>query len=350
MVAKKQGLRKATPRKRRAQRAAEHAVNAEKSASSPRAVPEHAAQAQEAWSTLRWDDVRIFLAIARERSLGLAGRRLGLDTSTVSRRLGALEEALGARLFERARHGLVATRTAEQMFVRAEEVEASHARLLRAVSALEQVAEGTVRLSVPPGMADAFIVPVLRRLRAQHPRISLELDTSLHAVDLTRHEADLALRSLAPRGAELVVTRLLRLPWVVAASAELARELGTLSALRDAPWIDWDHDLASFTPSVWLARHARGATVVLRTSPMGAQLRAAELGLGLLLVPEPYLKTHALVPVRIAADLAQSIERLPEGELWLVGHRATRETPRIAAVWEVLLTEFRKLVIQEARG
>jgi len=302
---------------------------------------EHAAK--EALSALRWDDVRIFLAIARERSLGLAGRRLGLDTSTVSRRLGALEEVLGALLFERTRHGLVATRTAEQMFVRAEEVEASHARLLRAVSALEQVAEGTVRVSVPPGMADAFIVPALTRLRALHPRISLELDTSMRAVDLTRHEADLALRSMAPRGAELLVTKALRSRWVVAASAELARELGTLSAFRDAPWIDWDHDLASFTPSAWLARHARGATVVLRTSHMGAQLKAAELGLGLLIVPEPYLKTHALVPVRIAPDLAESVGRLPEDDLWLVGHRATRETPRIAAVWEILLAECRKL-------
>jgi DNA-binding transcriptional LysR family regulator len=291
----------------------------------------------------RWDDVRIFLAVARERSLGQAGRRLRLDTSTVSRRLSALEAALGAKLFERTRSGLIATRTAEQMLPAAEAIEASHARLGRAASALESLPEGRVRVSVPPGMADTFIAPALGRLRARYPKLSIELDTSLRAVDLTRHEADLALRSLAPRGAELVVTKLLRAAWVVAASPLLARELGRIKAWQSAAWIDWDYDLASLRPATWLARHARGAAIALRTNHMGAQLRAAEAGLGLLLVPEPYLKTHALVPVRYAASLAASVERLPADDLWLVAHRVTRETPRVAAVWSFLAEEFRSL-------
>lgn len=178
---------------------------------------------------------------------------------------------------------------------------------------------------------------------ARHPRISLELDTSIRPVDLTRHEADLALRSLAPRGADLIVTKLMHSAWVVAASPAFARELGKVAAWRDAPWIDWDYDLASMPAAVWLARYAKGAHIALRTNHMGAQLKAAEAGLGLLLVPEPYLKTHALVPVRHAAALDASVARLPEDDLWLVGHRATRETPRIAAVWSFLADEFRSL-------
>jgi DNA-binding transcriptional LysR family regulator len=291
----------------------------------------------------RWDDVRVFLAVARERSLGLAGRRLRLDTSTVSRRLRALEETLGARLFERTRRGLIATRMAEQMLPAAEEIEASHARLQRAASALEALPEGKVRVSVAPGMADTFIAPALGRLRARYPRISLELETSIRAVDLTRHEADLALRSLTPRGAELVVTKVLHAASVVAASPLLARELGKLKAWQDAPWIAWDYDLASMPAAAWLERHARGASIVLRTNHMGAQLKAAELGLGLLVVPEPYLKTNALAPVRYAASLAASVSRLPEDDLWLVGHRVTRDTPRVAAVWSFLADEFRSL-------
>jgi DNA-binding transcriptional LysR family regulator len=291
----------------------------------------------------RWDDVRIFLAIARERSLGQAGRRLQLDTSTVSRRLRALEESLGATLFERTRQGLIATRRAEQMLPAAEEIEASHARLQRTASAPEALAEGKVRLSVPPGMADAFVAPALGRLRARYPRISLELETSIRAVDLTRHEADLALRSLEPRGADLVVTKLMRSAWLVAASPQLAREIGRIKAWTNAAWIDWDYDLASLPASAWLARHAKGASIALRTNHMGAQLKAAEAGLGLLVVPEPYLKTNALVPVRYAAALAASVARLPEDDLWLVGHRVTRDTPRVAAVWTFLAEEFRSL-------
>jgi DNA-binding transcriptional LysR family regulator len=294
-------------------------------------------------SDQRWDDVRIFLAVARARSLGQAAHRLRLDTSTVSRRLRALEESLGAKLFERTRQGLIATRMAEQMLPAAEAIESSHARLTRATSALETIAEGKVRVSVPPGMADAFIAPALTRLRARHPGISIELDTSIRVVDLTRHEADLALRSLAPKGAELVVTKLLHSAWVVAASAALVRELGKITSWRDAPWIDWDYDLSNMPAAIWLARYAKGAAIALRTNHMGAQLKAAESGLGLLLVPEPYLKTHALVPVRYASTLAASVARLPEDDLWLVGHRVTRDTPRIAAVWSFLAREFRTL-------
>jgi len=294
-------------------------------------------------SDQRWDDVRIFLAVARAGSLGQAARRLRLDTSTVSRRLRALEESLGAKLFERTRQGLIATRMGEQMLPAAEAIESSHASLTRATSALETIAEGKVRVSVPPGMADAFIAPALTRLHARHPGISLELDTSIRVVDLARHEADLALRSLAPKGAELVVTKLLHAAWVVAASPAFARELGKVRTWRDPPWIDWDYDLASMPAAIWLTRYAKGAAIALRTNHVGAQLKAAESGLGLLLVPEPYLKTNALVPVRYAPALAPSIARLPQDDLWLVGHRVTRNTPRIAAVWTFLAEEFRSL-------
>ncbi|MET0391318.1 MAG: LysR family transcriptional regulator [Polyangiales bacterium] len=298
----------------------------------------------------RWDDIRIFLAITRERSLGAAGRRLELDTSTVSRRLAALEASLGARLFERTRQGLIATSTAEQMLPAAEVIEASHARLLRAASARQTHAEGTVRLSLPPGMADVFVAPALGRLHAQHPGISLELEASIRPIDLTRHEADLALRSVGLQGAELVVTKLMKSPWVVAAAPTLVRALGKVSDWKTQPWIVWDHDLAKFSPSVWLAKHARGASIALRTSHMGAQLRAAETGLGLVLVPEPYLTTHTLAVVRHAPALAASVAQLPEDGLWLVGHRATRHTPRIAAVWQFLVDEFRSLQRRPARA
>jgi DNA-binding transcriptional LysR family regulator len=293
---------------------------------------------------VRWDDVRVFLALARERSLGQAGRRLGLDTSTVSRRLRAFEDTLGVKLFERTRAGLLATRAGKQLVPEAEAIEAAHARLQRAASAPEAVAaEGTVRVSVPPGMADAFVAPALARLRARHPRISIELDTSVRAVDLTRHEADVALRWLEPRGAELIVTKLMRSQWIAAAAPQLARELGKLEAWQDAPWIAWDYDLASMPAAAWLARYARGAPIALRTSHMGAQLKAAEAGLGFVLVPEAYLKVTALARVRVPPPLAASAAKLPADDLWLVGHRTQRELPRVAAVWTFLAEELRRL-------
>src|SRR5262245_52380943 len=137
----------------------------------------------------RWDDVRLFLALHRERTLAGAAVVVGLDPSTLSRRLTALEEALGTRLFDRTREGFAPTEGAEVLLAAAEEMASAHARFSRDASGFERVAEGTVRLSVPPGLAEVFVAPALVRLRAEHPRIQVEVDASVRFVDLTRREA-----------------------------------------------------------------------------------------------------------------------------------------------------------------
>lgn len=288
----------------------------------------------------RWDDVRVYLAIMRGGSLGQAALRLGLDTSTVSRRVAALEAALGARLFERSREGITATRVAELMLPAAEAMEASHAQLAREAASAEGKVEGVVRISMPPGESETFVAPALSRLRARHPKLCIELDASARLVDLTRHEADLALRSVRPANAELVAVKLLRAAWCVAAAPALVTELGRLSDWHAVPWITWDRDLSRFAPSRWLARHVPRADVALRTSHFAAQLAAARSGLGALLVPEPHRAAHGLTRVLHGRALAGSVEQLPSDDLWLVGLHATRALPRVAAVWSFLREEL----------
>lgn len=290
----------------------------------------------------RWDDVRIFLAAHRHGSLGAAAVRLGLDTSTMSRRLTAFEDSLGVRLFERTRAGLLPTHAASQVLPAAEAMEAAHGRLTRDASDVEASAIGTVRVSVAPGMADEFIAPTLVRLRGQYPHIAIELDASVRALDLTRHEADLAIRSVAPRGAELVITKVAQARWVAAGSRALVKRLGRLAAWDAAPWIAWDRDLDSFAPARWLAQHASKAAIALRTSHFASQLVAAQTGLAIVLAPEPYVRSRKLAPVRYAAALAPAAAAWPVDDLWLVGHRALRDVPRIAAVWRFLAEELRR--------
>ncbi len=290
---------------------------------------------------LRWDDVRVFLAIHRYRTLAAAAGKLGLDTSTASRRIAAFEDALGVRLFDRGRDGLTPSRAAEQVLAAAEAMEAAHARLTRDASEVEAAAEGIVRISTAPGMSSVFVAPRLAKLRKRFPKISIELDASVRPRDLVRHEADLALRSVRSQGADLVTTRLLGARWVVATSPRLAAKLGVLAAWADAPWIAWDKDLAGFPPARWVTDRVRNADIALRTSDFLAQLAAAATGLGILLAPEPYLERTGLVAVRHAPALRADAEAWPIDDLWLVGHRALREVPRIAAVWSFLVDEFR---------
>jgi len=291
--------------------------------------------------SVRWDDVRVFLAVQRSGSLGQAALRLGVDTSTVSRRLSALEEALGVRLFERARDGIEPTRMAELVLPACEAMEASQAELVRAAASAETAIEGVVRVSMAPGLADALIAPRLVRLRQRHPGLRIELDASARVLDLTRHEADLALRSVKPQGADLVALKLVTTTWVLAAAPGHARALGRVDDLRALAWIAWDRDFTSFGPSRWLARHVPRADVVLRTSHVAAQLAAARSGLGVVLAPEPYLAVHGLVPLQVARGLQGAVSALPRDDLWLVGHRVLRELPRVAAVWDFLRDELR---------
>jgi DNA-binding transcriptional LysR family regulator len=284
----------------------------------------------------RWDDIRVFLAVHRGKTLAAAAARLGLDTSTVSRRLAALEADLGERLFERTRDGLQPARAAERVLAAAEAMEAAHARLTRDASDVERLAEGVVRIATAPGLSSSFVAPALPRLRKKHPRISIELDAQIAARDLTRYEADLALRSVRSQGAELVTTKLATASWVAAAAPRVARQLGRLERWDAAPWIQWDRDLASFPPAKWVAQHA--ADIALRTSDFPAQLAAARAGLGVLLAPEPYLVPSGLVAIAFAPALAPA---WPSDDLWLVGHRALRDVPRVAAVWDFLAEELR---------
>ena len=108
-----------------------------------------------------WEQIRLFLAVVRERSLAGAAQRLALDVSTVSRRLDRLEDQVGAPLFDRTRDGTEPTLLAEQLVGHAEEMELSAARFASAGAAVETQVEGIVRLTVLPGIADLFVVPAL---------------------------------------------------------------------------------------------------------------------------------------------------------------------------------------------
>ena len=289
---------------------------------------------------LDWDQVRVFLAVSRAGQLAGAAGRLGLDVSTVSRRLDKLEDQLGVHLFDRTREGTVATAAAEAMLPAAEDMERALADFAAAVDAVETTAEGLVRLTAPPGVADAFVAPLLARFRERYPRVVVELDASIAYADLTRREADLALRANRPRSGDLICTRVVQTRAVPMTSPEYAAELGRLRRWSDARWVDYARDLGHLPTCRWLTAQIGDAPRVLRTNHFASQLAGAAAGLGLVLAPEPYQAVHRLVPVATTRALARAVAELPLEDLWLVGHRALRTVPRVAALWDFLAAEL----------
>ncbi len=295
-----------------------------------------------------WDQVRLFLALMRARTLAGAAKRVQLDASNVSRRLARLEEELGVPLFDRTRDGLVPTSAAENLLAHAEEAELGIARFAAASAQVETRIEGVVRVTAPPGVADSFVAPLLAELHARHPRLTLELDASVGYSDLTRREADLALRTSRPESGDLIVAQVVATRELPLASADYARELGRLGRFADARWLAWGDELAHLPGPRWLRKHAPDVTPVLRSNHFSSLLAAARAGLGVAVLPAPYVLT-GLVPVAHGRRLAAAWAALPSTELWMAAHQALRRTPRVAAVWEFLLEKLRAFPATRAR-
>jgi len=232
---------------------------------------------------LNWDDLRYFLRAAQAQTLAGAARALGVEHSTIGRRLSALEQALGAPIVLRNPDGLQLTPLGERLLPLVVEVE-------RGVVAIQDVVEHgqvRVRLAVPSGMTQLFTA-ALARLRAEHPHVALEIVSGARPVDLHKGEADVAFRSGVVTDPDLVARKLCDAAWALFASEHYL--------LRNPAPIDLDdlapHDVIAFDPSMasvpiarWVEERVARATVVLRSREMTDILAAARSGLGLAALP-----------------------------------------------------------------
>jgi DNA-binding transcriptional LysR family regulator len=278
-----------------------------------------------------WDDARFFLAVHRARSLSAAGRALGVNQSTVGRRVAALEEALGARLFFQTPDGYVLAPAGERMLARAERMEDEALAIARELSGDEGKLTGTVRVTAPDAFGARVITPLLAEFVRRYPEIELELVADNRALSLSKREADLAVRVGKPSEPSLIVRRLAAFAQAIYASKRYVAERGKPRGL------DFDgHDFVDLEPpsareAVWVAQHARRARVVFTSNATLSQLAAVQEGLGLGVLP-CYLGDTDPNLVRVCPPIA-AVSR----ELWLVLHRDLQHAARIRACAEFLV-------------
>ncbi len=284
-------------------------------------------------SPLDWDTLRLFLAATRARSLTGAARALGLDQSTASRRLAALEKSLGVRLFDRVPGGLELTPTGQEVLPVAEAAEAQVLEFVRTSAGADVALKGTVRVAVPEAIDSELLVPELGRFYERYPQVVLEVVASPFLANLARREADLALRFVRPEGGE----------WVALKAANLESGVWGTRALvargvAKAPWVTWDEASAQGEEARWMARHIPVANVRLRTNRVEALVAAAREGLGLAILPDAL--------ARRAGGLArlEQPHALPAAALWLVGHPSLLKVPRVRAVWDWVLETSKRLL------
>lgn len=277
---------------------------------------------------LAWDDLRVFLAVHRARSHVGAARALGVAATTVGRRIAALEREAGARLFTRAPEGLQATAAARTLFPRAEQVEAEVLEAERELSGADERPTGAVRITCGDGFATFVLCPALPAFLAAHPGLAVEVRGDVRSLDLTRGEADVALRMFRPRERSLLARRLGVERYGLFASPGYLARRGRPRSARDLAGHDlvlYDRDLDRMRSQVWLRQQAPGARVAVRTSNTTSMHAACAAGSGIALLPAAYVEGDP--------RFARLLSRLepPVVEMWAVTHPDLRASARVAA-------------------
>jgi DNA-binding transcriptional LysR family regulator len=284
---------------------------------------------------MNWDDVRFFLEAQRRGSLVGAARSLQVEASTVSRRVARLERDLGGALFLRTPEGLLPTELCQQVLPWAQEAERSLS-LMRASPQGDAQARGVVRLAVTEAIAHALIFPHLADFQRRHRGLHLEVLTGYQLVDLSRREADLALRFVRAGHADLISRHLLRFasaPYLHRdLLARLQREAsGRPLRVSGLPWVGLEASFSQDPETRWLREHVP-VEPVLRVTAYTSMLHAARQGVGATLLSCAYAQLYPeLVPVPLELPPG------PELNLFLVTHRALRHTPWVSLVWDWLL-------------
>lgn len=297
----------------------------------------HAATACKYARMLAWDDLRIFLAVHRSASHAAAGRSLGVNATTIGRRIAALERATGARLFQRTPHGLGTTAAGALLLPRAERIEAEVLASERDLAGADARLAGRVRLTAGDGLMTHVLVPRLLELRRAHPAIELELCADNRPLDLSRREADVAVRLFRPREPSLVVKRLARVGFGVFGSESYFARNGRPQRLADLEshgFVGYNASGERFPTELWLREQLPDARVALRTNTTSAMVAACIAGHGLAVLPDLLAAaTGQLTRVALRPPL-------PPSDLWAVTHADTRSNARVKAVLSWLTRIF----------
>ncbi len=280
---------------------------------------------------MNWDDVRIFLAVARQGQILGAAKVLSLNHATVARRLTALEEALGVRLFVRKTNGSDLSSEGEKFLVHAERIE-SEMLAARAITGGDSGMAGTVRVGAPDGFGVAFLAPRIGELTERHPGLRIELVPVPRAFSLSRREADIAVTVECPREGRLVARKLTDYRLGLYAARAYLAKAGmpvTLDALSNHRLVGYVDDLL-FTASLdYTAEFHAGWRSSLAVSSAMGQTEAVRAGAGIGILHGFMARgDDRLVPVLPEHTLTRSY--------WTVIHEDLRMIGRVALVAEFL--------------
>ncbi len=279
-----------------------------------------------------WDDLRFLLAIGRSRSIGEAGRKLGVNQTTVARRLEHYERRFGTQLFERTRGAMHPTDAGASLMVHAERVEREVLAAQARLSGLDQKAEGTVRLTCVPFLINHVLVPALPDLMSDHPNLQLELVAEPRDLSLTKREADFAVRLARPsREAQILAQKIGELSYAAYGPAAPGGD--------QAPWIAYEDTMAHLPHAKWLAAQFADGSAPVAVNDAETIVACLRAGIG-----------KSVLPTAIARQI-KGLRKLdlepapPVREVWLLSHPDQKNLVRLQVV-----AQWAKASIRQATG
>ncbi len=269
-----------------------------------------------------WDDLRTVLAIGRTGSLSGAARTLRVSHPTVFRRINQIERRLGVRLFERKRAGYTLTVAGEELVAVAERVEEDLSGVERRLAGQDLRPSGTVRVTTTDTLV-ALLIPIFAEFRAAHTGIELDLIVSSELLNISRRDADVAIRPSRQVPENLIGRKVSEIGMAVYGHERLFANRRRDAAFEDYPWVGPDESLSYLPLARWLRERRLHERLVYRANTLLGCHEAARGGIGLAVLP-CMLGDPAPELVRVGPLLDDL-----QGELWLLTHRDLRDVARI---------------------
>lgn len=286
------------------------------------------------YESVDWNDLKYVLAVARTGSASRAAKDLGVNQTTVLRKLDALEAVVGACLFERRKSGQTLTRAGRLVTEAAERMEREARVLESALAAQRRAFAGTVRLTTSEGLAGRLVSPCMRAFHEFYPGVMVELVTSDERLDIARGEADVGLRaSSRPEGAGIVARRMPDIDWTIYCSRAYAAERGVPNcrkAIRGHDIVGLEGRMAQLPGWLWLQAAAPDAVIRFRSTSFMSIVSNLRAGLGLGALPtiigdaEPDLVRCFAPPPELRADL------------WLIVREDIKAEPHVRVLADFL--------------
>ena len=278
---------------------------------------------------INWDNLRYVLVVANQGSISAAARELGVNRSTVLRRIDSFQHDLNCRIFDRGQNGYVLTPEAEKMIDAAREVESTLFDMQRQIAGHELKLEGELRVTTTDTFMLSMLGPHLARFQQTHPDIVVEVLVTNHVLDLNRRDADVAIRPTRAPDSGLVGRYLRDVDFGIYAKTSVAKTLDP-DELFSARWIGFVDSIAQTPIGAWFNGNVAASRVCLRCDSFVSVRSAAEAGIGVALLP------------RLLGDDSVELRRLPLAldelsiGLWALTHPDLVRSARVHAFIEHL--------------